>query len=257
MRHELWVVWVVTLALTAAGQEAGMGVAAAMLPDAPSLARSKQATGLIGATNSVNSRQYRDDATCTLSETCYRRLNFVGKFHYFADHSFGPGPFIGALFTAGPEMAIPPAHYPKRWRQGGAAFSRFYGDALAFQAAAETGKFLTGAAFHEDPRYSCSASRNPLLRTMHAVVFTAFDRSDSGHTTLALSNFAGSAAAGFVGNAYLPGGYNDTSHAVARMGIAFGSFALTNLATEFSPELRNMGRDLHLPKFMISRQLEK
>lgn len=100
-------------------------------------------------------------------------------------------------------------------------------------------------------------SHNPLMRTMHAIVFTAFDRSDSGHTTLALSTFAGAASAGFDGNAYLPRGYNDTSREVTRMGIAFGSFALTNLGIEFSPELRRIGRGLHLPRFVLSGQPRK
>ena len=86
---------------------------------------------------------------------------------------------------------------------------------------------------------------------MHAVVFTAFDRSDSGHTTFALSNFVASASAGFVGNAYLPRGYNDTSHAVSRMGIEFGSLAITNLAQEFTPEFRWLGKKMHLPGFML------
>jgi hypothetical protein len=86
---------------------------------------------------------------------------------------------------------------------------------------------------------------------MHAVVFTAFDRSDSGRTTFAISNFLASASAGFVGNAYLPHGYNDTSHAVSRMGIEFGSIAVSNLAQEFTPEFRRLGQRMHLPGFML------
>jgi hypothetical protein len=256
MRHGFWVICILTLVLAAGslvGQEAGMGpIAAAALPDAPSLARStNQAADLVDARNSVNSGPYRADATCTLLASCSSRLNFGAKLQYFADHAFGPGAFIGPLFAAGAEIAKPPTRYPKQWRQGAAAFGRLYGDALAFQTAAQTGQLLTGAAFHEDPRYSRSASHNLLTRTMHAVVFTAFDKSDSGHTTLALSNFVGSASAGFVGNAYLPRGYNDSSHAVTRMGMSFGSFALTNLAIEFSPELRRMGRGLHLPIHVV------
>lgn len=215
-----------------------------------------QGTGVPGPGHSSSSSYRRDDTPCVLDEPCESRLSFNGKLRYFENHSFGPGAFFSPLFTAGPEMANPPAHYPKEWRQGAAAFGRLYGDALAFQTAAQTGRFLTGAALHEDPRYLRSSSSNPLMRTMHAIVFTAFDKSDSGHTTFALSNFAGAASAGFVGNAYLPRGYNDTSHALTRTGIAFGSFAFTNLAIEFSPELRRMGRALHLPKFMFG-QAEK
>ena len=179
------------------------------------------------------------------------RLDFAGKAGYFARHSFGPGASIGPLFAAVPELAKPPAGYPQQWRNGAGAFGRLYGDALAFQTAAQTGKFLTGTVFHEDPRYRPSSSRSPLERVMYAIVFTAFDKSDSGHTRVALSNFAASASAGFVANAYLPRGYNHTSQGVSRMSIEFGSLAVTNIAQEFTPELRRLGKKLHLPRFML------
>ncbi len=178
-------------------------------------------------------------------------LDFAGKARYFARHSFGGGAFIGPLLWSAPTLAKPPAHYPNDWRQGPGALGRLYGDGLAFQTAAQTGKFLTGAAFHEDPRYSASDSRNPVVRAMHAIAFTAFDRSDSGGTTFAFSNFVGSASAGFVGTAYLPHGYNDTSHALDRMGIAFSSIAISNLAQEFTPEFRQLGKKMHLPGIML------
>jgi hypothetical protein len=178
-------------------------------------------------------------------------LDFAGKARYFAEHSFGVGAFVGPLLWSAPILAKPPAHYPKDWRQGAGALGRLYGDALVFQTAAQSGRFVTGVVFHEDPRYSASSSRNPFARAMHAIAFTASDRSDSGRTTFALSNFVASASAGFVGNAYLPRGYNDTSHGINRMGIEFGSLAVTNLAQEFTPEFRWLGKRMHLPGFML------
>ena len=178
-------------------------------------------------------------------------LDFAGKARYFAGHSFGLSAFIGPLLWSAPILAKPPAHYPQDWRQGAGALGRLYGDALSFQTTAQTAKFLTGAALHEDPRYSVSSSRNPFARAMHAMAFTAFEKSDSDDTTLAVSNLVASVSAGLVGNAYLPPGYNDRSHAVSRMGIEFGSFAITNLAQEFTPEFRWLGKRLHLPSFML------
>ncbi|HEV2397399.1 MAG TPA: hypothetical protein VGS27_10700 [Candidatus Sulfotelmatobacter sp.] len=202
---------------------------------------------------SVNLAQHSEVA-CSSNDLCNATMNFGEKVRYFAHQAFGTGAFVAPLFTAGADIGKPPAHYPRQWRQGPLAFGRLYGDALAFQTAEQTGRFLTGAALHEDPRYSPSTNHNPLARTMHALVFTILDRSDSARTTFALSNFVGAASAGFIGNAYLPHGYNNSSHAITRTGIAFGSFAITNVATEFSPELRRMGRRLHLPKFIVSRQ---
>jgi hypothetical protein len=146
-----------------------------------------------------------------------------------------------------PEFMKPPAGYPTQWRKGPAAFGRLYGDALALEAAQQTSRFLTGLVLHEDLRYSPAASRNPLRRALHAITFAAFDRSDSGRTTLAASNFLSAAAGGFVGNAYLPRGYDDTSHAVTRMGIQLGFIVAENLVNEFRPELRQMRKGLRLP----------
>lgn len=209
------------------------------------------------ANEAINPKETLDPPICRMETTdvsnapCSLKLSVGAKARYFARHSFAPGALASPLFTAGPELAKPPIHYPTQWRDGVGAFGRLYGDALAFQTAAQTGRFLTGVAFHEDPRYSASTNRNPLARVIHAIAFTAFDKSDSGHATFAISNFVGAASAGLVGTAYLPTGYNDRSHAVSRMGIMFGSFAATNLASEFSPELRWLGKRLHLPHLML------
>lgn len=174
-------------------------------------------------------------------------VDTAGKADCFAHHFFGIGTLIGPLFMAGPEFAKPPAGYPRDWRKGAAGFGRFYGDALAVETVQQTARFLTGLAFHEDLRYIPSSSRNPIRRTIRAVAFAAVDRSDSGQIMPAASNFLSSAAAGFVGNTYLPSGYNDTSHTLTRMGFAFGGIVVTNLVAEFKPELRHLGKTLHLP----------
>lgn len=173
------------------------------------------------------------------------------KFRYFEQHSVKSGAFVGALFTAGAEMAKSPAQYPRQWRCGASGFGRLYGDAFAFQTAAQSGRFVAAVAFHEDPSYSKSTSLNPFARAAHAIVFTAFDKSDSGHIIPAFSNFAGAASAGFVGSAYLPRGYNDPSHALDRTAIAFAGFAVTNLLSEFGPELRSVEKKLHFPQFVL------
>jgi hypothetical protein len=113
-----------------------------------------------------------------------------------------------------------------------------------------TARFLTGVALHEDPRYLRSNSKNPLMRTMHAVAFTFIDKTDSGRNTIAFSNFAGAAAGGFVGNAYLPHGYNDLTHAEQRMTIQFASIAIQNIAAEFQPQWGPFVRKLHIQKIL-------
>ena len=215
-----------------------------------------QQTGAGSVDDAVNPKKAPDPCSCQLetkdvNALCSSRLSVSAKALYFWRRSFSPGAFVSPLFTAGPELVKPPIHYPKPWRDDGAAFGRLYGDALAFQTAAQTGRFLTGLAFHEDPRYASSANQNPLARALHAIAFTAVDKSDSGHATFAIANFVGAASAGLVGTTYLPAGYNDSSHALDRMGIALASFAASNLASEFSPELRKVGKRLHLPHLIL------
>jgi len=180
-------------------------------------------------------------------DPCAAHPDRPAKAECFAHRSFSMGTLIGPLFMAAPEFAKPPAGYPAQWRKGPAAFGRLYGDALALETVHETSRFLTGLALHEDLRYSPAASGDPVRRALHAMAFAAFDRTDSGRTTVAVSNFLSSAAAGFVSNAYLPGAYNDTSHALTRMGFQFGFIVVENLVDEFRPELRRLKKTLHLP----------
>jgi hypothetical protein len=66
----------------------------------------------------------------------------------------------------------------------------------------------------------------------------------------AISNFVGAAAAGFVGNTYLPSGFNDVTHAGQRATIQFGVFAAGNLFREFAPQ---MPRPVRLVIELIAR----
>jgi hypothetical protein len=74
-------------------------------------------------------------------------------------------------------------------------------------------------------------------RSLHALTFTFVDRSDSGHAMPAFSNFVGATAAGFVGNAHLPSGFNNTTHAGQRATLQFGFTAAGNLFREFAPQM--------------------
>ena len=226
MNHRL-----VIVALAAVGFAAESSRAQSALANSP--ASTNQASPAIEA--------FKDQDPCAGHPDSARKADC------FVRRSLSIETLIGPLFMAVPEFSKPPAGYPTQWRKGPAAFGRLYGDALAIETVQQTSKFLTGLALHEDLRYSPAASRNPLRRAVHAITFTAFDRSDSGRTTFAASNFLGAAAGGFVGNAYLPRGYDDTSHAVTRMGIQFGFMVAENLVNEFRPELRHLRKALHLP----------
>jgi hypothetical protein len=194
--------------------------------------------------------QNENSAVLFLPVVTPQRLSFSDKFTIYAHQTFGPPALIFPAFGAGLGMANPKSHYPREWKDGGQAFGRLYGDAIATATSERTAHFLTGVALHEDPRYVRSNSKNPLARTMHAVAFTFVDKTDSGRNTIAFSNFAGAAAGGFVGRAYLPRGYNDLTHAEQRMAFQFASIAIQNIAAEFQPQWGPFVRKLRIEKII-------
>jgi len=165
-----------------------------------------------------------------------------GKFRYYLGETYLNPTFITApAFRAGIRMANPPGHfsttYPAHWKQGPGAFGRNYGDAMAQRVSFQTARFATGVLIREDPRYWPSFSHNGFVRSLHAFGYTFMDRSDSGHRVPAVSNFVGAAAAGFVGNTYLPPGFANLTHAGQRAALQFAFFGAGNLYREFAPQL--------------------
>ena len=169
-------------------------------------------------------------------------MGLDGKFGYYMSETYlNPSALTAPAFRAGLRMANPPGkgatQYPAEWRQGAEAFGRNYGDAIAERTSFQTARFVTGVLAREDPRYFPSDSPNIVARSLHALSFTFVDRSDSGHSMPAVSNFVGAAGAGFVGNAYLPAGFNDVTHAGQRTTIRFAFAAGGNLFREFAPQM--------------------
>ena len=177
-------------------------------------------------------------------------LTLQNKFLIYTHKTFGPPAVILPAFGAGLGMLNPPSKYPKEWKDGAAAFGRNYGYRVADHTSRNTAQFLTGALLHEDPRYLRSTSSNPLVRTVHALAFTIFDKTDSGRTTLAASNFASAAAGGFVGMGILPDGYNDVTHAEQHMASEFLQIGIGNVLTEFEPQWGPLAKRLRIPKIL-------
>jgi hypothetical protein len=217
---------------------------AANLPDAP------QTQDQSNPPSSSSQPQDQNSALLFLPVKSPRSPSFGNKFTIYAHQAFGPPAVIFPAFGAGMAMANPKKNYPREWKDGAGAFGRQYGDSIAMTTSQRTARFLTGVALHEDPRYVRSNSKNPFARTMHAVAFTFIDKTDSGRNTIAFSNFAGAAAGGFVGRAYLPNGYNDLTHAEQRMAFQFTSITIQNIAAEFQPQWGPFVRKLRIQKIL-------
>jgi hypothetical protein len=178
-------------------------------------------------------------------------LTFHDKWTIYTHETYGPPAFFNPAVSAGIRMANPKKNYPKDWKDGGPAYGRLYGSTIATQTSKHTAEFLTEVALHEDPRYRFAPKgSNTFVRIAHAIAFTVVDRTDSGRHTLAVANFAGAAAAGFTGMAYLPDGYNDVTHAGQRATAELGKTAIANIAREFSPQWGPIVQKLHIPKII-------
>jgi len=177
-------------------------------------------------------------------------LTVQDKFVIYVHKSFGPPALILPAFGAELGIINPPSKYPKEWKDGGGAFGRNYGYRLADRTSRNTAQFLTEALLREDPRYLRSTSTNPFARTVHALAFTIFDKTDSGRSTFAASNFAAAAAGGFVGMGILPHGYNDITHAEQHMASEFLQIGIGNVLTEFEPQWGPWAKKLRIPKLL-------
>jgi hypothetical protein len=172
---------------------------------------------------------------------------FHDKFMAYAVTTAGPRALLGPAFPAAIRMANPPNHFPREWRQGPGGFGRNYGDQLATVATLQTGRFVTGAALHEDFRYHPSTSTNFFLRTGHAIGYTLVDRSDDGHVRPAVANLVGLGAGSYVGMSYLPSGFNDVTHANQTLVFQFSRLVGSNIGSEFAPDIFRFLSAHHLP----------
>jgi len=174
-------------------------------------------------------------------------LTLQDRFTLEVRTTFGPGAFATPVAEAATNMVFPPNHYPHEWADGAGAFGRNYGADLARHTAGGLTHFAAAAILHEDPRYYPSSSTNPAARLFHSLAFTLVDRSNSGGHTIAFSNLAGCAGAGFIGMAIYPDGFNDTTHAYQHAAVEITTFAAHNMIAEFSPEISRVLRKLHFP----------
>jgi hypothetical protein len=97
------------------------------------------------------------------------------RFMDYAIVTVGPRTLFVPVISAAIWMANPPSAYPPDWRMGAGAVAKNYGNALAPRASMDTGRFLAAALLHEDFRYRPSSSKNPLVRSFHALAFTFDD----------------------------------------------------------------------------------
>lgn len=185
------------------------------------------------------------DTSVAVRPSHYLTLN--ERFRLQAHTTFSPEAVVLPAAEAGLAMSHPPRRFPPEWADGAAAFGRNYGSTLGGRTTGGLTHFAAAWVDHEDPRYFRSLDDAPLHRVSHAILFTFFDRRNSGRRTLAVSNFAAASASGFICNLWQPDGFRDTAHALQRSERGFAAITSANLIAEFSPELSKLMHKAHLP----------
>ncbi len=115
---------------------------------------------------------------------------------------------------------------------------------LAQEATGEfVGTFLVCSLFHEDPHYHRAPDKPPMRRFVHAVSQTFIAQHDDGSRMPNFQNFITYPASAEISNLYVPGIQGNGSATAARILTGLATDPITNLITEFLPDL---ARHVHI-----------
>ena len=173
--------------------------------------------------------------------------NLHDKFIDYAILAVGPRTLFAPAVFAAARMNNPPAAYPREWRMGAGAFGRNYGNGLAVWSCDGNREILDWGALAR--RFSLQAVDQQQSTGSNFSCLGIYFRRQIGFRSQPdrFCEFPGAEAGGFVGNLYMPAGFNNLSHAETRTAIAFGSFAAQNLLREFVPTLLKATQKWHTP----------
>lgn len=170
-------------------------------------------------------------------------LTTAQKFKLVARSSFDPVEYPYYAFLAGISQAD---NGEAGYGQGWLGYAKRYGSSFA-DGTAEN--FFVGAVypslFREDPRYFQNGKGTFLHRAGYAMTRVVATRTDSGHTTINLSEFAGAGTAAGLSNLYHPVGDRGFSNTMNTWATQMGWDVVSDVVKEFWPDIR---RKVHRDK---------
>jgi hypothetical protein len=141
--------------------------------------------------------------------------------------------FVGAL--AGVDMA---GKSEPAFGQGAEGYGKYYWHVFVDGAIENyMTEAIVPAATREDPRYYTLGRGGFVKRTSYAVTRLFVTRTNSGNTTVNLSEIVGAGAAAGIGNAYYPATYNPWVKTYQRWGTQVGLDGVFNVLKEFWPDI--------------------
>jgi hypothetical protein len=197
-----------------------------------------------GASDPVSKRlfgiipNYRADQ----AHDTYKPLTTAEKYRIARSDSFDwPNYFLLAGFALQSQVAAGGFSH----NGGFTGFTQYYARAFGDQI---IGSYVTEAILpsllHEDPRFFRLGSGTLWHRTTYAASRILVTRADSGKTRLYVSELAGNAAVVAITSSYYPDSRSPAASA-ERFGMALGNDAISNLMTEFWPDIKRRLRFGH------------
>jgi hypothetical protein len=162
-------------------------------------------------------------------------LGVDDKLSYHIAKSAGPLALVGDAAYAG---ILQEADTPTEWGQGGSGYGKRFASTAACSGIHSALAFGLDSTLHEDPRYFRSAGGGFWRRTGHAFRGTVLTHTDAGTETLSIWRFGSAYGAAYLSNQWYPGRLNTVALGFAEGSLQLGFDAVSNLASEFWPDLK-------------------
>jgi hypothetical protein len=162
-------------------------------------------------------------------------LNFKGALWLATQDTFDYSDFLFVGALAGIDMA---GKSQPTFGQGAEGYGKYYWHVFVDGAVENyMTEAIISAATKEDPRYYTMGKGGLVKRTSYAVSRLFITRTNSGGSTVNLSEIVGAGAAAGIGNAYYPAQDNQWVKTYQRWGTQVGLDGVFNVLKEFWPDI--------------------
>jgi hypothetical protein len=175
----------------------------------------------------------------------------AAKLRFHARSAYGPWPLLAAAATAG---AMQVSDSPREWGQGMEGYGKRLGSTLAYSGLRNALAFGLDAPLHQDPRYARSHETGFWNRMGHVIQGTVLTRKDSGGETFATWRFGSAYGAAFLSNKWYPDRLNTVNLGLSQGSVQIGFDLLTNVGSEFWPDVRHRMRRRRNPPIIRIEQ---
>ena len=208
--------------------------------DAPEIAPLE---GMLPAPEPVSKRLFGIIPNYRASETPenYKPLTTAEKYHMAFQDSFDwPNFFLLAGYAAQSQIAAGGFHHNGGMAGFGKYYARGFGDQII-------GSYVTDAILpsllHDDPRYFRLGTGTFWRRTYYAASRILVTRRDNGKSRFNIAEIAGNIGVDAITTWYYPDSQS-ASEGLERFGMQLGNDVISNMLTEFWPDIKHRLRPL-------------